>query len=98
DGVDPHQRSGKFRIELAIDRCAPACRDALSDNLYDRADRGARLADIVEIIRKSLGGGGVRTEERVPADLIPIPARPVDLQFSDLHQRSANAYAGRHFA
>src|SRR5271166_2208014 len=97
DGVDPHQRSGKFRIELAVDRRAPACRDALSDNLNDRADRGARLADIVEIVRKSRGGGGVRTEERVPADLVPIPARPVDPQFSDLHQRPANTYGGRHF-
>src|SRR5208282_4074772 len=28
DGVDPHQRSGKFRIELAVDRRAPACRAA----------------------------------------------------------------------
>ena len=98
DGVDPHQRRGEFRVELAVDRRAPACRDALGDDLDHRADRGAGLADVVEIVGEALGGGGVGGEERVPPDLVPVPARPVDLQLPHLHQRAANADAGRHLA
>src|SRR5262245_64689911 len=38
DGVDRHQGSGKFRIELAVDGRAPSWRDVLSNNLDDSAN------------------------------------------------------------
>ena len=74
DGVDPHQRGGEFRIELAVDRRAPARGHALGDNLDHRADRGAGLADVVEIVGEARGGGGVGGEERISARPRPSPS------------------------
>ena len=90
DGVDPHQRRGEFRVELAVDRRAPSCRNALGDNLDHGADRRARLAHVIEIVGETLSRLSVGREERVAADFVPVPTRPVDLQFAHLHQRAAN--------
>ena len=56
------------------------------------------MRTVVEIVGEALGRGGVGREERIAADLVPVPARPVDLQLAHLHQRAANADAGRHLA
>ena len=50
DGVDRHQAGGDVLVELGVDRRAEAGRNALGDDLDHRADRGARLADAVEIV------------------------------------------------
>src|ERR1700722_14276083 len=98
DGVDAHQRRGEFGVELAIDRRAPSCRNALGDNLDHGADRRARLAHFIEIVGETFSSRGVGREERVAAHFVPIPARPIDLQLADLHQSAANENARRHFA
>ncbi len=60
DGVDAHQRGGDLGVELAVDRRAPAGGHALGDDLDHRADRGAGLADRVEIVRELADRLGVR--------------------------------------
>ena len=69
-GVDAHQRGGDVRVELAVDRRAEARRHALGDDLDHGADRGAALADAVEIIARTAADAARRdrrTDFRRPA-------------------------------
>src|SRR6478735_6225539 len=86
DRVDPHQPGSKVSVELAIDRCSKARRNAFSYDLDHRAAGGPRLADTVEILLEEFRLLGVGAEKRILADLVPVPARPVDLVRAHLHQ------------
>ena len=90
DRVDPHQCTGKIAIELAVDRSTETRWDAFGNDLDDRADRGAFLADAIEIVRKASRRLGIRTKERIAFDLGPVPGAPVDLVRSDLDQGRAH--------
>ena len=90
DGVDAHQRARELGVELAVDRRAPAGRNALGDDLDHRADRGAGLAHLVEMVGEAAPPPRRRAEERIAGDLVPVPARAVDLQLAHLDQRAAN--------
>ena len=98
DRVDAHQRGGDLRVELAVDRRAPTRRRALRDDFQHRPDRGARLADRVEVMDEAPDRLGVRREERIARDLVPIPMRAVDDELAHLHQRGAHLDAGNHLA
>ena len=98
DGVDAHERRREIAVELAIDRCAEAGRHAVGHDLDDGADRGAGLAHAVEILGEERHPLGVRTEERIPVDLVPIPAAAVDRMRPHLHERRAHAEAGHDLA
>ena len=94
DRVDAHEGAGELRVELAVDRRAPAGRRALGDDLDHRADRRARPADGVEIVDEAPDRLGVRAEERISAHLVPAPVRPVDLELAELHERAADRDPG----
>ena len=89
-GVDRHHGARQVRIELAIDRRAPACRHVRAHDFDEGADRAAVLADQVHIGFPELRGLGIRAEEVVLAHLIPVPAGPVDPAFANLHKRGAD--------
>src|SRR5690606_22054194 len=63
---------------------------AFGDHFDHGANRGAGLADGVEIIGPCFGGFGVGAEERVLIDLLPIEIGVVDLVRADLDERSAD--------
>src|SRR5262249_60206870 len=88
----------KIAIELAIDRRAEPRRHALGDHLDHGTDRGAALADLVDIAFEELGFLGIGREERIAVDLVPIPARAVDLLGSHLDERAAPGHAGHDLA
>ncbi len=91
--IDAHQRGGNVGIELAVNRRAEARRHAFRHHLDHRADRRAGLAHAVEITPHRLRLLGVRTEERIVADLVPVPAAAIDLVRAHLHQRGAHDHA-----
>ena len=93
DRVDAHQRAGQIAVELGVDRRAEARRHAFGHDLDHRAEGRAGLAHAVEIVLEELGLLGVRAEERIVADLVPVPARAVDLVRAHLHQRAAHDQA-----
>ena len=93
DRVDAHQRRGELGVELGVDRRAEARRHALGDDLDHRADRGAGLAHLVEIALVEFRLNRVGAEERIVADLVPVPARAIDFVRAHLHQRAAHAHA-----
>ena len=92
-GVDRHQRRGEVGVELAIERRAPAGRHALGHHLEHRADRRARLADVVEIGLEAFRRLGVGAEEGIAVHLRPVPARAVDRALAHRHERAANGHA-----
>ena len=96
--IDRHKRASEFRIEFAIDGRPEACRRALGNHLDYRAHRRAPLADAVEIILEESYFPRVRAEEGIAADLVPVPALPVDLVRSDLHQSGADRHIREHFS
>ena len=98
DRVDAHQRARQLAVELAVDRRAPAGRNALGDDLDHRADRGAGFSHLVEMVGEARRRLGVGTEERIAGDLVPVPARAVDLQLAHLDQRAANPHPGHDLA
>ena len=67
---------GDVLVELGVDRRAEAGRHAVGDDLDDRADRGAGLADAVEIVGEDRHGAGIGREEGVfrVVDEVPVPA------------------------
>src|SRR5208337_2429168 len=94
DRIDAHQRAREFGVELAVDRRAPAGGNALGHDLDHGADRRSGLADVVEVVGEPRGRGGVRTEERIFADRVPVPVGAVDLQLAELHQCAADRHTG----
>src|SRR5581483_2313725 len=86
------------RVELGIDRRAQARRNAFGYDLQHRADRRAALADAVEIFLEESGLVLVGTEERIFANLVPVPFVAVDLVRAHLHQRAAHADLGQDLA
>src|SRR5208283_751771 len=66
----------------------------LGGDLDHRTGRGAGFTYLGQIGFPHLSRRRIRTEEGVPVDLIPVPARTVDPMGSDLHQRTANGYRG----
>ena len=54
-------------------RGAPARRDAAGHDLDDGAGGGAGLAHLVEMAAPPLDNGGIRREERIAVDLLPVP-------------------------
>src|SRR5579871_526120 len=90
DGIDAHQRRGEVTVELAVDRRAEAGRDTFSDDLDDRPDRRAFLAQVVEIIAKHCSQLGIGTEERILVDLVPVPPRAIDPMRAHLDQSATN--------
>src|SRR5215471_739084 len=93
-GIDAHQRGGDIAVELAVDRCPEARRHAFGDHLDDGADRGALPANAVEIGLEKLGHRGVRTEERVARNLVPIPFGAVDPVRPHGNERGPHRHAG----
>src|SRR5215831_2760282 len=93
-GIDGHQRGGDIAVELAVDRRPEARRHALGDHLDDGADRGALPANAVEIGLEKLGHRGVRTEERVARNLVPIPFGAVDPVRPHGNERGPHRHAG----
>src|SRR5205085_754563 len=80
--------------ELGIHRRAEARGNALSQNLDHRSARRAGLAHAIEVLLEEFGLLHIRTEKGISADLIPIPARPIDLVRTHLNQRAAHDKAG----
>src|SRR6266446_1606587 len=93
-GIDAHQGGREVAVELAVDRSPKARRHALGDHLDDGADRGALATDAVEISLEELGHGGIRTEERVARNLVPIPRGAVDRVRPHGDERAPNRHAG----
>ena len=93
DRVDAHQRAGEIAVELGIDRRAETRRHAFGHHLDHRAAGRARLAHAVEIFLEEFRLLGVGAEERIVADLVPVPARAIDLVRAHLHQRAAHGEA-----
>src|SRR5262249_1920584 len=73
-------------------------RHTLGDHLDDGAHRRALLANAIEIALELLGLAGVRAEEWVARDLVPVPARAVDLFRAHLDERAAHRHAGHDLA
>ena len=61
------------------------------DHLDDRADRRSFLADAVEIIGPAAGHDRIGTEERIVADLVPVPALALHMVGADLDERDLGA-------
>src|SRR6516165_6088902 len=93
DRIDAHQRRREIGIELAIDRRPKSGRDTLCNHFDDGAHRGPALADLVKIALEQARLLGVRTEEWIALDLIPIPARAVDLVDPHLNQRGTHPHS-----
>src|SRR6266403_1927779 len=93
-GIDAHQGGREVAVELAVDRSPKARRHALGDHLDDGADRGALATDAVEISLEELGHRGIRTEERVARNLVPIPRGAVDRVRPHGDERAPNRHAG----
>ena len=99
DRIDAHQRGRELGIELAVDRRAPAGRDVFGDDLDHGADRGAALADVVEVLARTsqrCRRRARRTDFR--STCVPVPARAIDLVRPDLDQRAAHHHAGHDLA
>src|SRR5262249_28296946 len=86
-------RAGQIAVELAVDGRAEPRRHALGDDLDDGADRRAGLAHAVEIVGVEFRLLGVRTEERILVDRVPVPAGAVDGMRPHLHEGAAYAQA-----
>ena len=72
--IDAHHRRREVLVELAVDRRAEARRHARrATDLDHGADRGARLAHAVEIVRPLGHRAGIRAEERVGSRPRPSP-------------------------
>src|SRR5690606_23807893 len=84
--VDGHHRHGEVGIELAVDGRAEPGRYAARHHLNHRADRGAGLANGVEIIAPLIDDAGIGRPERVVVDLIKAGPGAVDLFIADLDQ------------
>ena len=74
DGVDAHERRGEIAVELAIDRRAEAGGHAFGHDLDDGADRGAALADVVEIALEELSPAAHRDRRTDCAPPRPSPS------------------------
>src|SRR5439155_8365952 len=85
-GVDAHHRGRQLTVELGVDRRAPTRRHAFGDHFDDRADRGAALADTIEICLEERRAVLVRAEERIARNLVPVPLVAIDLVRPHLHQ------------
>src|SRR3977135_1778172 len=92
DGVNTHERRGEIAVELAIDRCAEARRNAFRHHLDDRPYGGATLADVVEVALEETDLLRIRTEERIALHLVPVPTRTLDLMWPHLDQRPAHGH------
>src|SRR5437764_1158209 len=100
----PTQGSWRPLVVMSVSAPAPdrstvlraeAGRHAVGDDLDDRADRGAALADAVEVALEERGLVLVRTEERIARDLVPVPFVAIDPVRAHLHQRAAHLDAGQ---
>src|SRR5262249_22976857 len=98
DSVDAHESRGEVAVKLAVDRRAEPNGHAFRDDLDDSAYGGTALADVVEIGLEELRLLGIRAEERIALNLIPVPARALDPVFAHLDQRAAHRHAGHDFA
>src|SRR5258707_1175370 len=98
DGIDAHQSRGEITVELAVNRRTETNGYAFRDNLDDRSDGGAALANVVEVALEELCLLRIRTEERVALDLVPVPPRALDAVFAHLDQRAAYRKARHDFA
>src|SRR2546429_520807 len=65
DGIDAHQGRGEIAVEFAVNGRAETNGYAFRNDLDDGANRGATLADIVEIAFEELRLLRIRTEERI---------------------------------
>ena len=93
DGVDRHQRRGEVGVELAVDRRAEARRHALGDDLDHGADRGAVLADAVEIVSKNAAALASGQKNGLLPTSSQSQLRAVDRVRPHLHQRAADVDA-----
>src|ERR1019366_6763535 len=98
DRVDAHQGAGQIAVELGIDWRAETRRHAFRHDLDHRAAGRAGLTHAVEIRLEKLRLLGVRAEERIIADLVPVPARAVDFVRTHLDERAAHGQAGHDLA
>src|SRR5215472_7328447 len=98
DGIDAHESRGEIAVELAVNRRAETNRHAFRDDLDDGAHGGTALADVVEIFFEEFRLLRIRTEERIALDLIPAPARALDLVLAHLDQRATDRHARHDFA
>ncbi len=85
-----HHGGGQLCIQLAIDRLTPAGRNSRYVELNDGAGRRPFLPQQVQPVCPRLDDTGVRRKERVAADFIPVPRRPVGRQVAQLDQGCAN--------
>ena len=72
DGVDRHHGASEIGRELAIDRCAPARGHAFGDDLDNRANGIAGLAEAIKVGFPAFRGFGVGAEEWIAIDFCPI--------------------------
>src|SRR5690606_5041578 len=70
--VDAHHRLGEVGINAIEHRLAPARRYAVGKHGNARTNRGAVLADGVDVLLQRLDLAGVREEERVVVDDRPV--------------------------
>ena len=89
-GVDRHQGAGQFRVELAVDRRAPAGRNAHGLDLDDGAGGGAGLAGRLQVLFPDRDDAGVGRPEGVFPRLRPVPAAAIDRVRPDLDQGAAD--------
>src|SRR2546422_5712361 len=71
DGVDAHHRRSDVGVEPAVDRLAPADRNAARDDVHPRAAGIARSAQFVHELLESRHDGRIRREKRIFVDRIP---------------------------
>src|SRR5258707_4919722 len=87
DGIDAHQSRGEIAVELAVNRRTETNGYAFRDNLDDRTDEGAALANVVEVALEELCVLRIRQRERVALDAVPVPQAAIDDAFAQRHQR-----------